>query len=199
MSPLPVTSRLNGANYRCNLVVGPSRATAWFDAGFERFVPDERWEVLSADDAFLETMGNPGARSWSAPVRSPCAERAETPERIVAFSVSQKDATRDDWLTRLMAFVNAIRARYPSAREIHLVPAVAGPSAAECGGGEPVDTRFSLEAIDRVTQQFDGLVQAGPRVQLAECGAFERGRPELTPAGNARAAQAFAEYYASER
>lgn len=196
-SPLPVSSRLGSKNYRCNLVVGPPAATQWFDAGFEQLVSNDAWEALSTPEAFVQNLGDPGARAWSAPVRSPCSERAEAPERVVLFVVENKRATQDDWLTAVTAAVNAVRARYPTAREIQLVPAIQGPSESPCPN-EPGDAALSAHAIERVTQQFDGLVQAGPKVELDRCDQFGSQRLELTPAGNTRAAQLFAQYYSGD-
>jgi hypothetical protein len=192
-----VTSRLGSKNYRCNLVVGPSAATEWFEGGFEQLVADEAWELMSAPDAFLETLGDPGARAWSAPVRSACTERADAPERVVLFVVEKKRATQDEWITGVTAAVNAVRARYPSTREIQLVAAPTGPNGASCPN-ELGDDQLATHAIDRVTQQFDGLVQSGPRLQLESCDLFGKQRLELTAAGKARAAQLLHEYYGGD-
>lgn len=190
-------SRLGSKNYRCNLVVGPSAATDWFSAGFEQLVANEAWELLSAPDALLENLGDPGARAWSAPVVSACSERAEAPERVILVVVEKKRATEDEWITSVTAAVNAVRARYPSAREIQLVPAPTGPNGAPCPN-ELGDAESSTHAIDRVTQQFDGLVQPGPRLQLESCELFGARRLELTPGGKARAAQLMGEYYGGD-
>lgn len=190
-------SRLGSKNYRCNLVVGPSAATEWFDAGFEQLVSNEAWELLSAPDAFLETLGDPGARTWSAPVRSACTERADAPERVVLFVVEKKRASQDEWITGVTAAVNAVRARYPSTREIQLVAAATGPKGSPCPN-ELADDDLSAHAIERVTQQFDGLVQSGPRLELESCDLFGNQRLELTAAGKVRAAQLLHEYYGGD-
>jgi hypothetical protein len=190
---LPVTSRLADESYRCTLVIGPEVATSWFEAGFEELVPNERWEALSTPRAFLEALIDPGAHAWSTPVHSPCADRSESPERVLFFAVAETAKDQNDWITSVTAAVNAVRARYPSARKIQLFGSVRAPAA--CA---PPAAALAHTAIRRVAQQFDQLVEQGPELPLDNCELFEPGGVALTPAGRASAAKLVASHYLND-
>lgn len=195
---LPVTSRLSSKNYRCNLVLGLSVTAEWFESGFEELASNARWEALVKPHTFVEHWADPGNAAWSEPVRSPCEENASAPERIVFFVADWNYRTENDWITGLTSSVNAVRAHYPSAREIQLLSMVRGPRNESCGDPKSVVESFVDAAIARVSGQFDGLVQVGPKFEVPSCELFEKGGPHFTLDGRKRVAQLIAEYYAND-
>jgi hypothetical protein len=195
---LPVTSRLSSKNYRCNLVLGLSVTAEWFEAGFEDWVPNARWEALVKPHTFVEHWADPGHAAWSQPLLSPCEEAASSPERVVFFAADWNYKNENDWITGLTSAVNAVRARYPSAREIQLLSMVRGPSNQSCGDPKSSVEPFVDAAIARVSAQFDGLVQVGPKFEAPSCDVFEKGGPHFTVEGRKRIAQLIAEYYAND-
>jgi hypothetical protein len=195
---LTVTSRLSAQAYRCNLVIGLPATAAWFDAGFEELVDDARWQALLRPHTFVEDWADPGNLAWSEPLRSPCLERATEPERVLFFAADWRYKDESDWITGLTAAVNALRAHYPSAREIQLLSVLRAPGNVSCGDAKSVVEPFVDRAIAAISARFEKLVRVGPRFEVPACDAFEKGGPELSVAGKKLVARLLAEHYAAE-
>jgi hypothetical protein len=198
VSALPVTSRISGQGYRCNLVIGPSLVTEWFETGFEELVEDAHWQALIGPEAFVEDWADPGNPVWSKPLRSPCSERATEPERLLFFAVDWRYKSENDWITGLTAAVNALRAHYPSAREIQLLSMPRAPKNGSCGDAKSRVEPFVDQAIARVSGQFESLVRVGPKFEVPDCSAFEKGGPHLSAEGKQRVARLIAAHYAAD-
>lgn len=195
---LPVTSRLSSKNYTCNLVIGLSVTSEWFEAGFEEVVSNARWEALVKPHTFVEHWADPGNAAWKEPLRSTCEQHENAPERVVFFVADWNYKTENDWITGLTSAVNAVRAHYPSAREIQLLSMVRGPKNATCGDPKSTVEPFVDAAIAQLSAQFDGLVQVGPRFEAPSCDVFEKGGPHFTLEGRQRIARLIGEYYAND-
>jgi len=195
---LPVTSRLSARSYRCNLVIGFVPTAEWFEAGFEELLENARWQALVRPHTFVEDWADPGSPAWSAPLLSPCEERAAEPERVLFFAVDWHYKNENDWITGLTAAVNALRAHYPSAREIQLLTTLRAPGNVSCGDAKGVVEPFVDRAMDRVSAQFHTLVRVGPRFEVPTCDAFEKGGPHLSAQGKKLVAKLVADYYAGD-
>jgi len=195
---LPVTSRLSAQSYRCNLVIGLSPTAEWFEAGFEELVEDARWQALVRPHTFVEDWADPGSAAWSAPLQSPCEERAAEPERVLFFAADWHYKSENDWITGLTAAVNALRVHYPSAREIQLLSMLRAPGNVSCGDAKGVVEPFVDRAMERVSAQFQALVRVGPRFEVPACAAFEKGGPHFSAEGKKLVAKLLADYYAGD-
>ncbi|MFZ5894258.1 MAG: hypothetical protein ACOY0T_24570 [Myxococcota bacterium] len=197
-TPLPVTSRVSAKSYRCNLVVGLAVTAEWFEAGFEEIVGNGRWQALVRPHTFVADWADPGHPAWSEPLRSACDEAHNQPERVLFFAADWNYKNENEWITGLTATVNAVRARYPSAREIQLLTMVRAPGNTSCGNAKSVVEPFVDQAMERVSAQFDGLVRVGPKFEVASCDWFEKGGPHFTESGRREVARLIGEHYGDD-
>ncbi len=178
-------------------MLGSSTIAEWYPS-FEASVGSARWEALAVPHTLLEEWGDPGAAAWSRPLLSPCELQPASPDRIVFFAGERRYKSENDWITGLTAAVNALRARYPSAREIDLLTVLRGPSNAPCGEAQSFIEPFVDRAMARVSAQFEGLVQVGPKFEASSCGVFASGGASLSARGRSEVAHQIADFFQNE-
>ncbi|MGC4092184.1 MAG: hypothetical protein QM756_30745 [Polyangiaceae bacterium] len=196
---LPVVSRVSSKGYRCTQVVGLAVTAEWFEAGFEEVAGNDRWQALLRPHTFVRDWADPGSVAWSEPLRSPCSEASAAPERVLFFAADWGYKNENDWITGLTSAVNALRARYPGAKEISLLSMVRAPQNQSCGDVKGVVEPFVDSAMARISAQFDGLVKVGPKFEVPSCAAFDqKGGPHFSSEGRKQVARMIADYYAAE-
>ncbi|MEA2697362.1 MAG: hypothetical protein QOI66_1633 [Myxococcales bacterium] len=71
------------SNFTCTLVLGAFQTSQWYDAGFEKAVGTERWEIKSAHNNWTEKWADPNNAIWNLPTTSPCATNPTKPDRVL--------------------------------------------------------------------------------------------------------------------
>jgi hypothetical protein len=179
------------------VVLGLKVTEEWFSAGFEAAVGDARWQAVFKPHTFVEQWGNPQDPVWSQAPLSPCVEGATNPDRVLFFVADWKYKDESEWITGLTAAVNAVRFKYPAARRIELLPMVRAPNNASCGDPKSVVEPFVDQAITKISAQFSGLVQPGPKFEVPSCALFEKGGPHFTAEGRVEVAKLIAARYST--
>jgi hypothetical protein len=183
----------------CNLVIGIKATGEWFNAGFENVVENARWEVIPVHNGHVELWADPRNGLWSMAPSSPCAKNAGNPDRVLFVGTNYDYTTLDEWVPKLTAVVNNIKARYSNLRRIELQTYVRAPGNVPCPGNLSVKTYIKPaqdEAMDLVAKSFPGLVVVSPRFEVRSCSDYSM-PPHFTAAAAAAAARTIGAYYAS--
>lgn len=178
-------------DFVCTEVLGVSVTGDWFGAGFENGIDGDRWQVRWRSQAFLQLWADPASDLWSLPAQSPCAKRADDPDRVIFTAVNWTYTTRVEWEAKLEELVATLRAKRPGARRIELMTMLRAPGNQTCGSVMTVVPPYVDEAIAAVVARHPGLVAAAPKVELATCEPFTKGGPHYTDAGMAVVAAAY--------
>lgn len=178
----PVTSKA-ALRFRCNLLLGVAVTSEWFEAGFERVVDDGRWEAITKPHTSLEQWADPQNSVWSLTPSSPCADRASEPDRVLFTAMNWEYTTSAEWRAGLVAVVQTILARFPSAREVDLLTMIRAPRNTSCGNAMSVVQPFVDEAVAAVAAQFPEQVRIGPKLEAPSCDVFKAGGPHFTDLG----------------
>ena len=184
--------------FQCNLLLGVAVTSEWFDAGFERVVDGARWESITRPHTSLEQWADPQHPVWAQVPSSPCAERAQQPDRVLFTAMNWEYTSAAQWQMGLIAVVSAIRAHFPSAREIDLLTMLRAPGNASCGNAMSVVQPFVDEAVRAVAARFPELVRVGPKLEAPSCDLFKDGGPHFTDWGRSVVAEHVGEYFARE-
>ena len=172
----------------CTEIIGLTITAEWYGAGFEQIVADKHFQARTRPHTFVDQWADAGHVAWSEPVTSPCAERSQSPDRVVLFAANWNLKTQDEWTKVLEAFVVTAKSRYAQLRALELFTVLRGPKNQTCGDPKSVVDPMIDAAIASVAQAHPELVQAGPKLEAPECGVFEKGGPHFTEEGRKRVA-----------
>lgn len=187
----------------CTLVLGFSVTMNWFEGGgFEARpeISDDEWELIAEGGHDVWIWADPGIPAYARAPSSPCGRE---PDRVL-FQVAARgwrSRSAEDVAAALRTSIENIRATWPSATTIELIPVVGGPGAQPCElasfGGRTVDASGMNPAMTAVISGVaDGeRVVAGPDLLLADCGQYLDGMGHLTPDGSRYIASVLAEHY----
>src|SRR5688572_4413322 len=70
-------------DYTCTLVIGIQATGQWYNAGFEKLVDGNKWEVIAVHSAKVESWADPNNGLWANNPSSPCTMNAKNPDRIL--------------------------------------------------------------------------------------------------------------------
>jgi hypothetical protein len=203
--PEPATSAPAAPGADCTLVLGFSVTSNWYrDGEFEQQpgIDDAAWEVIALGGHDVWVWSDPTTRAFSKPPLSPCGSE---PDRIV-YQVAAKgwrDRSEGEIAAALQRSIENIRARWPTAHVVELIPIVGGPDERPCPAsstrGGVVDASemnpLMSELIAHVADGDD--VIAGPDLLLADCSQYVDGRGHLTEDGSRYIASVLARHFAS--
>ena len=185
------------ASFTCNLVIGIKATGEWFNAGFENVVENARWEVVPVHNGHVELWADPMNALWKLAPSSPCAKNAAAPERVIFVGTNYDYTTTAEWVPKLTAAVNNIKAKYPSAGRIELMTYVRAPGNVACPGNLSFKTVIKPaqdEAIDLVAAAFPGLVFVAPKFEVRACSDYSM-PPHFTGPAAMAAAKTIGGYY----
>jgi hypothetical protein len=188
-------------DYLCNLVMGVSVTYDWFTSGFESGVDGSRWEAMAPAQAavsFIQVWNDPNSQLWSMAKISPCAQHADTPDRVIFTGVNWDYTTAAEWVTQLDAMVKTLQMKFPGIKEIDLMTMLRAPDNVSCGSTETVVQPFIDEAVATVAAKYPGLVEIAPKFFAPSCNVFTGGGPHFTDAGKQAIAKLYSDYYAKE-
>jgi hypothetical protein len=203
-TPVPTTSAAAppvSEDANCTLVMGFSVTENWFRSGRFELQPgidDARWELLAPSGHDIELWADPAEPGWNEPVFSPCGR---DPDRVV-FQVAAKDwqtQSEDEVAALLVQSIDNIRAKWPTAGLIELIPIVGGPDAQPCPAG--AGFVFASQMYPTMTEVIAGVangqdILAGPDQLLADCSQYRDNRGHLTTAGSEYIASGLAQHFA---
>jgi hypothetical protein len=189
------------ANFTCTLVLGAFQTSQWYDAGFEKAVGTERWEIKSAHNNWTEKWADPGNAIWNLPTVSPCATNPTKPDRVLLivykdmFSPPIPPAV---WEPEITKDVQNIKTKYPSVRRIELLTLARAPNNQPCPGNTSRNIVISPDienAIQAVADKSGGLVAVGPKYYVPDCSMFLMNITTLTDNAGALVAPMLVDYY----
>jgi hypothetical protein len=183
--------------YACTLVIG-ILATQQYWADFEKLVDAPKWELIWVHSGFVQLWADPANAIWQTALTSPCAQNAQSPDRIVFVALNFDYNTLAQWLPPLTAAANNLHMKYPSARRIELGTFVRAPGNVACPQAPPPRSTISPaedQAIAMVVQTDPSLFAVAPKLEAKTCGDFTGNPPHPTPTGAANWAQEMAQYY----
>lgn len=192
----PAAAVSESGPYLCTQVTGVSATGEWYEAGFEEGLDAGRWQTRWRKQAFVDRWADRDDPVWSLPPRSPCAENAANPDRVIFVGVNWQFTTRGEWESALRAVVKTLRGKYSALRRIDLLTMLRGPKNLSCGSPMTVVQPHIDEAIAAVAAEAPGLVFAGPRVEAQRCAVFTKGGPHFTPEGTAEVARLYRNHLA---
>jgi len=203
-------------DFRCTELVGLGSTREWYNAGFETFVVDARWQLRWHHRGYVEDWADVKNPYWGTYCDhegcsrvSACAEGADSPDRVVFVVLNWIYTTEQQWETDVRRDVEAIAAKYPGVRNIELISSSRCPD--RCTTIDPPGTMDELtavqtcrtpavvdEAIAAVAASNPALVTVGPRFFTDDCGAFvSLHGPHLTTKGQKEIAAKAGAYYAA--
>jgi hypothetical protein len=189
------------ANFTCTLVLGAFQTSQWYDAGFEKAVGTERWEIKSAHNNWTEKWADPSNAIWNLPTTSPCATNPTKPDRVLLivykdmFSPPIPPAV---WEPEITKDVQNIKTKYPSVRRIELLTLARAPNNQPCPGNTSRNIVISPDienAIQAVADKSGGLVAVGPKYYVPDCSMFLMNITTLTDNAGALVAPMLIDYY----
>jgi hypothetical protein len=201
----PVISPPGHPSRNCTLVIGFSVTEDWFRGGeFERQqgIRNGAWELLAPSGHDIELWANPSEPGFSEPIFSPCGR---DPDRIL-FQVAAKDWRTlgpNQVVADLEASIANMRAHWPTASVVELIPIVGGPAAQPCPfpaapGGIVDASGMNPMMKTAITEVADGSdVVVGPDPLLADCAQYRDDRGHLTEDGSRFIALELAHHYAT--
>jgi hypothetical protein len=183
--------------FRCTLVLGLTVTAEWFEAGFESIVGDDHWEARLRPHTFVEEWADPNHEVWQQPISSPCADRPESPDRVIIFLVDWSLSDAAAWEAPLDHLITTFRQKFPEARRLELQTMIRGPRNKSCGDPRSVVEPFVDRALREAAATRPELVRVGPVIMAPSCDVFESGGPHFTVSGRSDVAIAVARAYAS--
>lgn len=192
---------LSAKSFVCNVVLGVSVTHDWFTAGFEDGVDNARWEAVAPttpEVAFIQFWGDPNNMLWTLSKTSPCAQRAENPDRVIFTGVNWQYTTAAEWVTAYEDAIATIQTKYPGVKQIDLMTMLRAPNNVSCGSSETLVQPFIDGAIQTVVGRHPGLVRAAPKFFAPSCSVFTGGGPHYTADGAKAVAKVYSHYYGSE-
>ena len=197
----PATAATPAASprFECTAVLGLTVTNEWYSAGFEQLVTDGEWEAIVKPHTFVRDWADPNHAVWSEAALSPCAARAKSPDRVLFFAAGWKYKDEAEWKSGLTQAVATIRAKFPEARRIELLSMVRAPKNVSCGDPKSAVEPMVDSAIAAVAAGSDGVVQAGPKFEVADCSAFTKGGPHFSEEGGKAVAKLVSVHYATAK
>jgi hypothetical protein len=182
--------------FRCTLVLGLSVTGEWFEAGFESLVGDDRWEARLRPHTFVEEWADSNHEVWRDPISSPCADRPESPDRVIIFLANWSLPNAAAWEAPLDRLIVTLRQKFPKARRLELQTMIRGPRNKNCGDPRSVVEPFVDKALGEAAATRPDLVRVGPVIEAPSCDVFESGGPHFTVSGRSDVAITVARAYA---
>jgi hypothetical protein len=200
------------ARFDCTLVLGFNVTGDWFDAGFERLVDGDRWQVKGVHDAMIEAWANPAHAVWRESgcdgAFSPCATRSRCagnapPDRVLFVTQSDRlrassATTQAAWESAIKSAMDTIRSKYPTVRRIELMTFPRSPESRMCGGHANIPPHHDA-AHAALAAASNGAVTAAPRFRVMDCNQFGSFPPYMTAAGYRYMAELIGKHYGAEK
>jgi hypothetical protein len=182
------------------MVIGIAATAQWFNAGFEKLVDGNKWEVLAVHSGFIQGWADPNGSFWNNNPSSACTTNAKTPDRViqVALWLHWEKATVDEWVGQLTKVVENWKAKNPKLKRLEFATFVRSPDMKPCPGGMEFKSYILPEqdmAYEKVAAMYPGLVYVAPKWEVSSCADFGGNPPHFSSSGAAKAAKQIADYY----
>jgi hypothetical protein len=176
--------------FTCSVVIGIQATGDWFQAGFEKIVDNDRWELMEVHSAFINLWADPSDGIWGSKPSSPCKMNATNPDRVILVVLSNhwETWTLDQWVTPIIATMKNFKAKYSNLRNLELSTFVRSPGDKPCPLGETFrqyDLAVADQAFAKVAAMFPELVTVAPIVHVDSCADYNNHPPHLQLAGPA--------------
>jgi hypothetical protein len=196
----PVTTGPGSGDYSCTLVIGIAATGQWFNAGFEKLVDGNKWELMAVHSGFIQGWGDPNGAFWKMSPSSACATNAKTPDRViqVALWLHWEDATVDQWVAELDKVVKNWKAKNPNLKRLEFATFVRSPDMKPCQASMSFKSFIKPEqdmAYEKIAAMYPGLVFVAPKWEVKTCADFGGNPPHFSTAGAQAAAKQIADYY----
>jgi hypothetical protein len=200
--PPPVTAPpVDDGDYACTLVIGISATGQWFNAGFEKLVDGNKWELIAVHSAKVELWADPKNALWGHAPSSACTVNAKNPDRILFTVLNWVYTKVDEWVPPTVAAVKNLQAKYPGVKRIELRTFIRAPMNKPCPGGSDYKSFIKDsqdEAHEIVAKMFPGLVTVAPKLEVKSCADFGGNAPHFTSGGAQTAAKTMAAAYGAK-
>jgi hypothetical protein len=199
-TPPPTNGGPGNGDYSCTMVIGIAATEQWFNAGFEKLVDGNKWEVLAVHSGFIQTWADPNGSFWKNTPSSACTTNAKTPDRViqVALWLHWMPATVDEWVKALTQVVENWKAKNPNLKRLEFATFIRSPDMKPCPGGMEFKSYIRPEqdmAYEMVAAKYPGLVYVAPRWEVSSCADFGGNPPHFSGSGAMKAAKQVADYY----
>ena len=189
----------------CSQVTAMTLTREWYEAGFETFVANDRWQLKAREHGYITEWSNPSSDFWNEPSESPCAQGSTQPDHVVLTVLSWVPAcctTQPQWEAQVTGAINTLKSKYPGLKRIDLMTVIRGPGNMLCptapAAGETIVIPPELDgALAAAAVEFPNFVFVAPKFEAANCAAFSGGGPHLTTAGNTAVAKNIGAYFAT--
>jgi len=172
-------------SFNCTLVIGCFQTSQWFDAGFEKTLGNEKWEIKADHNTFTENWANPTDPFWNLPVASACTNAATAPDRVLFVSYSKTLTTEEAWEMQLSLVMTNVKTKYPTVKQIELLGMVRAPNNQMCPSNNNPSTIVKPEqdqALQAVADKSAGMIKVGPKYFAPDCDSFVTNNTNLTAA-----------------
>jgi hypothetical protein len=188
--------------FTCTRVIGSAQASEWYHAGFETYVSDGNWELVSIHSGFVQYWADPKTAFWSTPPESHCVVTAGGPDRVIFIALLYQDLDVNTWISQLSAVVSNLKAAFPKLRRIELATFIRAPGNMPCSVPDrpPLVSTISPaqdEANVAVAAANPGFVRVDPKFEVAGCGDYAGNPPHLGTAAAPVIAAKLGAYYRS--
>ena len=177
--------------FTCSLVIGISATGDWFNAGFEKIVDNERWQLMAVHSGFINYWADADHEIWDSKPSSACTKNADNPDRVIltALSLHWEKATVEEWVTQVSGAVKNFKARYSNLANLELATFVRSPGDKPCPLGDTFrayDLDAADQAFEKVAAMFPELVTVAPKVHVDSCDDYAN-HPPTCPVAPPRA------------
>jgi len=189
--------------FTCTEVLGFSQSWEWFTG---RSLSASRGNITVEPDDFLdgwqgrfqfgssvELWKAADFQGWEGTYLSPQMCPREDVGRIV-FNVSGAARDASAWADDIGTVAALIKAKYPSARRIVMVPVVGGPEG-QCQDVRAAQNHPTVVAAIAMVTAADDRVAAGPSPTLSDCSHYADRLGHLAPAGAAEVHAALSKHF----
>jgi hypothetical protein len=181
-------------------VVGISATGDWFNAGFEKIVPNDRWELMAVHSAFINYWADPKHAIWGNKPSSRCAMNADNPDRVilVVLSLHWEIVPVEEWVKQITGAMKSFKARYSNLKNLELSTFVRSPGDKPCPLGDTFrnyDLTPADQAFEKVAAMFPDVVTVAPKVAVDSCADYNNHPPHLPSGPAARAAMKMGAIY----
>ena len=196
----PVGSGPGNGDYSCTLVIGIAATAQWFNAGFEKLVDGNKWEVEAIHSGFIQTWADPNGSFWNTGPSSACATNAKTPDRViqVALWLHWMHASVDEWVKALDQVVKNWKAKNPNLKRLEFATFVRSPGGKPCPAAMAFKSFIEPEqdmAYEKIAAMYPGFVFVAPKWEVPNCSDFGGNPPHFSGTGATNAAKQIAAYY----
>ena len=183
--------------FTCTELIGLYSTGEWWDQGFYDGLGDlkTRWQGRFSHYGYTYEYAKPDSYAWSPTnvggvnnvrLSVPCAQLADSPDRIVYQAWSWELTSEKAWVESLEATVATIRAKRPSAKRIDIMTIIRCPMNEWCHADKPPlgpntdhDAKkqdchvpeFVDSAFARVAANHPDLVSVAPKFEAVSCAA----------------------------